>query len=238
MSILRQLRLPLAGLERMLASRAERAAELGFQPVFPRGFRNGRAWHATAREDGSSWPLHGRIDLTRGEGFGFHAGTRRAAQHRIKNEGGDPVFLDLVARPGREIETPDLNYFSSPIYWRSALRDNKVKGLTPAERTTMHDLADNLINEGRSLGTPEAGALFRDKLLSMGVDRLRYINGVEDRGSTSFAFLDPSKLRWYSRAEFDEKRLSDPNLLAQYLLASLGGGAGVLSNLHSRGDDA
>lgn len=211
-----------------------------------------RAVPKAASEQGYESPLasgiamHGtrhpfeNVDLSRGEGFGFHVGTPHSALDRVArhvDRDADPrVFMDIVAKPGRTLHTGDLGDFSNPAAWLTA----RTKGLTEEEAKEFHErmlqlqierqrVLSGLKVDPTNIGDPDydlrseeimkslsPGATIRNTLLDMGVDRVQYKNAAEDPGSTSIAFLDPSKLRWASRAKFNPVRSGENNLLAGF----------------------
>lgn len=196
---------PLQGVTAWHATRAP------MQAIYARKLSNEPSHHL------APWTTRGRPNLGRGEGFGLHVGTESSALQRITprvyDENDSPVFIDVVARPGRAIFTGDLGHFGDAGAWSRALQRDEVRGLSGEEKESLNALTEGLIY-GKIPWTMPYGRRLRKALLGMGIDRVRYINDVEDQGSESVALLDPRKVRWGSLAEFNPDRKHWPNLLA------------------------
>jgi hypothetical protein len=199
-----------------------------------RGGADDTFFHATPQKWRRAHPL-ARLqpDIDQGEGFGFHYGSRRAADARLHSNPGEAERTYSVRqRPAqREIELPDLGGWE-PRFMSVALRHDRPRlmersGLSKTELDQLEELIAGLPAEQRS--EPQ---VLRAALRNLGVDRIRYRNSHEDAGSTSYIDLEPRNVR-----------LSDPEYRRRVALGVAGssaagagaiGGGGLIAQLRQR----
>lgn len=198
-------------------------------------------WHGTP----GHWPREKpQINLDLGEGFGFHVGTRDAAVERLAGHMDgrmlptmNSTIVDIAALPGRALDMEDIGNWGVRGNWLQALEDGSPRYAENGKWVSLSkEEIEALELKLRQAGGRKTGRTMRSALLDLGFDRVRYINHGEDFGSTSYAMLDPTKLRWGSRAGFNEKRKGENNLLAGLAGAAPVGVMAALARRRERAD--
>lgn len=198
-------------------------------------------WHATysrvpldrySRET-AGWPdADPRIALDAGEGFGFHYGTLRAALERAMRTapGPDRVrYIDVWAPRDMPIAhyDKDIGFWGSPPIWANEAGSRGWRNYTD---TWSPETRDGIAAGLKQMTWMTPRDELRQVFLDNGVPTLSYVNKGEDVGSLSYVTIDPSQLRWGSRAKFD-RAMMDPARKADVNLTSAVGPLGVLAIL-------
>jgi hypothetical protein len=180
------------------------------------------AFHGTPRTTvgGGEWAA---FDPDVSGQIGTHIGTSPAANDIMKDAGPKSMrrIYPLKARIENPLDLPDIPYWG-PAEIAGALKDH------PAFVSETQQLG-NIAN----MPAPERIKALRQLIESKGYDGIRYVNKVEDPGSTSYITWNPRQLRspW---ANFDPAQAQSGNLLAGLA------GAGLLPAglLGARGADS
>jgi hypothetical protein len=148
--------------------------------------------------------------------------------------------MDIAATPGRAIKVDDMGHFGAQVNWKHRVDNGAIEGLTPDEYRALDavvhkgQLPDHAVGDDGKLaqlyGPRERfGRQMRRALLNLGIDRVQYKNGVEDPGTMSWAFLDPTRLRWRSKAKFDPNHEGKSGLLLSAGGLATSGALGALA---------
>ena len=221
-------------------SRQGRAAEQGFNTQLFHGTQAPPANIVTRAERSVSGHEFNQFN------WGTHAGTRQAAEDRIRSTdlggGVPPNFGDLGAIDafspgvprmfpiqvrGKFLEINDLGATWSPANLLEEMR--RVGAITFEELGTTITRAADAERAGAAGGFLEAGRREVTALMERkGFAGFKYLNNVEDPGSLSFMILNPSNIR--SRfAAFDPRNLGLPGMMGSGIGAALIGASAVAS---------
>ncbi len=217
-------------------SRQGRAAEQGFNTPLFHGTQAPPANIITRAERSLSGQEFNQFN------WGTHAGTRQAAEDRIRSTdlggGVPPNFGDLGAIDafspgvprmfpiqvrGKFLEINDLGATWSPANLLEEMR--RVGAITAEEAGTVITRAADAERAGANFleaGRTGVTALMKSK----GFAGFKYLNNVEDVGSTSFMILNPANIR-STFAAFDPRNLGLPGMMGSGAGAALFG-AGAL----------